>query len=119
MKPNYGSFCGDQAARAGKWAHLVGDVADTSEPSPPVKFNADASIHVSELPAGASVPFELRAGRQAYLLVVEGSAAVAGAHGEAQVAQHDGAELYGPSALRFTAGPSGAHLLLVEMAGRG
>jgi redox-sensitive bicupin YhaK (pirin superfamily) len=115
LAPNYGSFVGDAAARAGAWAHLVGDVDDASR-APPVRFNADANIHVAELQAGGALDFPLVAGRQAYLLVLEGGARVAGAHGEAPMAQHDGAELQGPSALRVAAGEHGAHLLLVEMA---
>ena len=115
LPPRYGSCAGDAAARRQKWAHLVGDVADATR-SPPVKFNADANIFAAELGAGSSLDFALDAGRQAYVLQLEGGAALAGAHGEATLAQHDGAELVGPAALRFTAGGSGAHILLVEMA---
>ena len=115
LPPRYGSCAGDAAARRDKWAHLVGDVADASR-SPPVKFNADANIFVTELGAGSKLPFALQAGRQAYVLQLEGDAAVSGAHGEATLAQHDGAELVGPSELSFKAGAKGAHVLLIEMA---
>ena len=115
LPPKYGSSAGDAPARRQQWAHLVGDVADATR-APPVKFNADANIYATELAAGTSLDFALADGRQAYIVQLEGDAAVAGAHGEAQLAQHDGAEVYGPSALRFTAGASGAHILLIEMA---
>ena len=85
--------------------------------APPVKFNADANVFVTELAPGASPPpFELGVGRQAYMLAMEGDACVEGAHGDAALAEADGAELRGPSTLRVTAGARGAHLLLVEMA---
>ena len=115
LPPAYGSCPGDAAARRDKWAHLVGDVADTAR-SPPVQFNTDANIFVTELSTGSSVPFTLQAGRQAYVLQLEGDSAVTGAHGEATLAQHDGAELVGPSELSFKAGAKGAHILLIEMA---
>ena len=117
LPPRYGSCAGDAAARRQGWVHLVGDVADDTR-APPVKFNADANIYATELAAGTTLDFDLQAGRQAYLVQLEGDAAVAGAHGEAQLAQHDGAELLGPSALRFQAGASGAHILLIEMAAK-
>ena len=115
LPPRYGSCAGEAPVRRQQWAHLVGDVADATR-APPVKFNADANIYATELAAGTSLDFALAAGRQAYVVQLEGDAALAGAHGEAQLAQHDGAEVYGPSALRFTAGASGAHILLIEMA---
>ena len=115
LTPNYGSYAGDAAARKDAWQHLVGDVADARS-APPCRFNADANIYVSELSPGKALDFELRAGRQAYLLAVEGSVRVGGAHGDTELAQHDGAELTGPSATHFTAGDAGAHLLLVELA---
>jgi redox-sensitive bicupin YhaK (pirin superfamily) len=75
LPPNYGSFAGDAAARRDAWAHLVGDVADAKR-QPPVKFNADANIYVTELSPGAVLTFPLAAGRQAYLLACEGDARV-------------------------------------------
>jgi redox-sensitive bicupin YhaK (pirin superfamily) len=119
LPPNYGSFAGDAAARRDAWAHLVGDVADAKR-QPPVKFNADANIYVTELSPGAVLTFPLAAGRQAYLLACEGDARVGGAHGaDVQLATHDGAEVFGPSELRLTAGADGAHVLLIEMARSG
>ena len=115
LKPCYGSCAGDAAARRDKWAHLVGDVADASR-APPVRFNADANIFATELGASSSVAFALQEGRQAYVVQLEGDAALTGAHGEATLTQHDGAELVGPSKLRFKAGARGAHILLIEMA---
>lgn len=115
LKPCYGSCAGDAAARRDKWAHLVGDVADASR-SPPVRFNADANIYVTELGSGSSVAFTLQEGRQAYIVQLEGDCTVTGAHGEAMLTQHDGAELLGASELRWKAGARGAHILLIEMA---
>jgi redox-sensitive bicupin YhaK (pirin superfamily) len=115
LPPNYGSYSSETAARSNAWAHLVGDVADAASAAP-VKFNADANVHVTELAPGVTTTFELRERRQAYLLSIEGSVRVESVHEAAELAEADAAELRGPSTLRFTSGAQGAHLLLVEMA---
>jgi len=73
----------------------------------------------AELGAAKALTLELKAGRQAYFLQVEGSSGVAGDGVDAALARHDAAELVGPCQLTFTAGAEGAHLLVVEMAGAG
>ena len=80
LKPNYGSFVGDAAGRAGRWQHLVGDVDDAKH-TPHVHINTDANIYAAELAAGASLAFELKQQRQAYVVLLEGAAAVSGPHG--------------------------------------
>lgn len=96
-------------------SHLVSDNADTLT-NTPIKINQDANIHVTEVFPGHSVDFELKEGRQAYLLCIEGSATFTGLHGEEHLEQHDAAELFGPNVITATpSGDSAAHMLLVEM----
>lgn len=135
LKPNYGSFVGDEAGRRNQWQHLVGDVND-SKSSSAIQINQDANIHVTEIDAGETVTFTVAEGRQAYLLCVEGAGVVRGDHGSDEVlVRHDAAEVYGPNTFTITpaevsaestetaatAGAGAAHFLLVEMkhTGRG
>lgn len=117
LAPNYGSMRGDaaaEAARRDRWAHLVSD-ASSSRAKTPVQIGQDCNVFVAELSPGASPgPLELAAGRQAYLLCVEGGAALPG--GEAALRRHDAAELKGPLSLEWSAGDAGALLLVFEMA---
>merc|ERR1711972_449773 len=88
----------------------------------PVKINTDANIFVTEIAGDRTLDFDVRPGRQAYLLCIDGntvvdaSASVAGRNGGGQgvkLARHDSAELVGPVSFSVT-GP--VHLLLVEIA---
>lgn len=119
LNPNYGSMRGDEMKQARKnaWAHLVSDVKHAA--ATPVKINADANIHVTELDPACSLDFRLGTDRQAYLLCVEGSIDVTGDSLQESLSQHDAAEMVGREEFKFTAGPKGAHLLLVEMRGQG
>mmetsp|Transcript_75863 Transcript_75863/g.222377 ORF Transcript_75863/g.222377 Transcript_75863/m.222377 type:complete len:296 (-) Transcript_75863:172-1059(-) len=116
LTPNYGSMIGDasaNAARTDKWAHLVSDV--NSRAKTPVQISQDCNVYVTEIsPSLSPGPFELASGRQAYLLCVEGAASLRGS--EVALRRHDAAELKGPLSLDWSAGSSGALLLLFEMA---
>lgn len=115
LRPNYGSMVGDELAaeaRRDKWAHLVGDAADGAPV--PVQINQDCSVFACEVSSGsAAPPLELRAGRQAYMLCVEGSLEAAGG---GRMARHDAAELKGPMTLELTASAEGTLVLVFEMA---
>lgn len=133
LTPNYGSFKGDKAGRKDRWAHLVSD-AQAAEIDTPIKIQQDANIFVAELSSGKTLEFEVRAGRQAYLLCLEGNVRVAGSNGqEVNLNRHDAAEVHGALQLTFTRDESSqrsrdvetkqnrdiVHLLLVEMAATG
>ena len=92
----------------------------------PIKIFQDANIFVTEVHATASeeeqqqpVTFELQAGRQAYLLCVEGSARVTTEQGVSEVDQHDAAEVFGPTRIvvrnALPVGSRPSHMLMVEM----
>lgn len=114
LPPNYGSMVGDEVAaarRLNQWAHLVSDVQSSA--STPVQINQDCNVYVLELDAAASSPvLEVAAGRQAYLLAVEGDFAV----GDVMLSSHDAARIRGETTLELKAGESGGLALLFEMA---
>jgi redox-sensitive bicupin YhaK (pirin superfamily) len=138
LTPNYGGYAGDLEACTDKFQHVASDVANANAKTP-VKVHCDANIFVAEISKGSSVTLPVSEVRQAYVVVLEGSAvsvkaanAVLGAprsnaEGDAiQVAAaHDAFEVYGGetgTVLSFTAaGATPAHVLVVEMAqdGRG
>ena len=110
LAPNYGSHVTDSSSRADKWCHVVSPVtgAGPAGGTAPVQINQDANIRVAELSPGFTLPLSVGAGRQAYLLCMEGSAG--------DLSKHDAAELSAGAELSLTAGSEGAHLLVVEMA---
>ena len=137
LRPNYGSFQGDEASRRAGWAHIVGDVNKSGGAKPPIEINQDANLYVTEL-SDATEPrsITIAEGRQAYLLCVEGSTEVTAANidnnsNEVQkdtLHRHDAMEIFGPLTLTVTKIDSDqcestetgnsitdSHLLLVEM----
>lgn len=116
LKPNYGSATSTPEERRNQWAHLVSDVADKASATG-CKINQDASVYASELDAQRSVPFAVEAGRQVYLVCLEGAITLVGADGRSERLQrHEAAEASGPQELRVSTLEAGAHCLLVEMA---
>ena len=97
-------------------AHLVSDVQ--GKEITPIKINQDANIHISEVDAGNTVTMEIKSGRQAYLLCMEGSFCASVVNKKECLQRHDAAELVGPLILSITpsSGDSpSAHMLIVEM----
>jgi len=106
LKPNYGSALGDITGRQDCFSHLVGDVeaagddAASGRDGPAVRINQDANIYVAEFSAlGNGTQFNVAAGRQAYVLCLEGGISIAGEEVTAALGRHDAAEVFGPSDL--------------------
>ena len=101
LKPNYGSFTGKPADRQNKWAHLVTDV-NSNDSVAPIKINTDANFFVTQTQVVHNTTFELKAGRQAYMICVEGSEVhIQSDSGVNEtLTRHDAAEVFGP--LTFT-----------------
>lgn len=114
LTPNYGSASFAPEARRNRWAHLVGDVGGKEAK---IAINQDANVYATELDAGARINFSLGAGRQAYLVCLEGALRLAHAKGAEELDMHEACEVGGQQALELSAGPAGAHCLLVEMRG--
>ena len=89
----------------------------TSGASTDIKINADANIFVSEIEHGSTLAFEIKEGRQAYFLCIEGSSKICGdLNGEITLNRHDAAEIYG--AINIFVAPTSSekiHVLIVEM----
>jgi len=113
LPPNYGSFSGGNSM-LDSWSHLVSDIAGDADT--PVKINTDANIFVAEVTAGRGIPLQINAGRQAYMLCVEGSAKVGLLGEEVHLHQHDACEVHRMGDLTVVAGVHGVHILVVEMA---
>jgi redox-sensitive bicupin YhaK (pirin superfamily) len=116
LKPNYGSSSGEKVNAVNQWSHLAGDIMNKSITCP-IKLNQDVNMHIIKIsPNTTGGDFSIGAGRQAYLLCVEGSAVMNGAFSPLSLNQHDGSEIYSGTNIAFTAGSAGVHLLLFEMA---
>ncbi|CAE7807623.1 unnamed protein product [Symbiodinium sp. CCMP2456] len=114
LKPNYGSSLGGPEAaadRRDKWAHMVSD--EMSSVATQIKIHQDCNVFCTELSPGKTSPvLNIAAGRQAYMLCVEGEIRCE----KQSLHRHDAAEVKGPLELELSAGPSGALVLLFEMA---
>lgn len=69
-KPNYGDFRLNWSDRVNRWFHIVSGQQGLA----PIKINQDANIYVLELDGGKTIDFEVKLGRQAYLVLIEGDA---------------------------------------------
>jgi len=124
LEPSYGGFDGmtadAQAARKNALTQLVGDRDNPTHRDAPVLIAQDCAMYSAELEPSRTVEFPLTHGRQAYLLCVEGAMQAGGGAAEddkpIQLVRHDAAEWRGQGTIRLTAGTTGAHLLLLEMA---
>ena len=115
IKPVYGSSISKEENRLNQWAHLVKDIKDTSVDCP-ISISQDANIFVAEIDSGKTINFELKEGRQSYLLCIEGDVSIQGSPSSIQLSRHDAAEIIGKQQLSFSSqNDSKAHLLMVEM----
>lgn len=122
LKPNYGSSRGDSALRANAWHHMVSDV-ENAKVKTDVKINTDANMYAAEIESGRELVLSVEAGRQAYVLCIDGTSKFIQKQGipgdevctDAGIVleRHDASEIVGPMHVTVT-GPS--HLLVVEMA---
>lgn len=124
LKPNYGSYnatkdCGKEKNNI---QYLASDTGNTGADTP-VKLNQDVNTKAAELELGKSVSIDLKKGRQAYLLCIEGGIEINGT----KLAKYDAAEIKGDdTALEIkateveeTENGEVAHFLLFEMADDG
>ena len=74
-------------------------------------------MYASELDSGNTVEFDFTDDRIGYILCIEGSVDVTGAHGTAEkLVRHDAADVKGPNKLSLNAGDNGVHFILISMA---
>lgn len=70
--PNYGDYRFKMEDRHNKWQHMVSN----KEGQAPIKIHQDANIYSLELDQDKEISFPVAAGRQAYLVQIEGSSTI-------------------------------------------
>jgi redox-sensitive bicupin YhaK (pirin superfamily) len=75
--PNYGDYRFNWDDRIDKWLSIATSF-DNNNSAVPVKIHQDINAYAAYITAGKSLPFEVAAGRQAYLVLAEGKARVNG-----------------------------------------
>lgn len=103
--PNYGEYKFKWNEREDKFLHMV----SSKEGDAPVKINQDVNFYVIELSKDKEEKFEIKSGRQAYMVQIEGSSVVNGI----ELNMRDGLESIGES-LEIKALEK-SHILIIEM----
>ncbi|CAD8140191.1 unnamed protein product [Paramecium octaurelia] len=114
-KVQYKSYRGQNGQANNQWFHLVGDLQENSQA--PATINQDANIWINEF--STEQRFEIKEGRQAYLLCVEGQFEMTIEQNlplqelkSQLINQHDGVKVFKSIVLKPK---DKAHVLLVEM----
>ena len=125
LKPNYGGFDASKRSRPqprNEFDTLVDDIERKSSSTAPCLMHTDVRMSVALIDSGASARYELAAGRQLYVLQVEGASTVSGAR------DNDTVQLERHEALRVTDGAGtltfahrdhadgASHVLVVDVA---
>lgn len=73
--PNYGDHRFVWEDRVSKWLPIATWYENTASTAP-IKVHADVNVYVAAVPAGEAIELTIAPGRQAYLVLIEGSVAV-------------------------------------------
>ena len=103
--PNYGEYKFKWEEREDKFLHMV----SSKDGDAPVKINQDVNFYVIELSKDKEESFEIKEGRQAYMVQIEGKSLV----NEIEMDTRDGLESIGES-LNIKALEK-SHFLIIEM----
>lgn len=97
--------------RENKLLHIVGN--PKNKETSPLYINADVNFYASEITdSRATVEFELKPGRQAYINCAEGSVQI---DGFPALNEQDSLELTEPAKLTFSLKGKHAHFIIIEM----
>jgi redox-sensitive bicupin YhaK (pirin superfamily) len=107
--PDYGDVRFKFEDRVDRWLPIAAWTENT-ESDAPIKIHQDMNIYATMIRAGKSLPFEIREDRQAYMILIEGSADVNGT----ELNMRDAVEITGESI--DVHAKEYAHLLILEMA---
>jgi quercetin 2,3-dioxygenase len=107
IEPSYEQRPFPDAEKRGQWRLIASPTGEQGS----VTIQADASLRVTKLAPGESLPFALREGRQAWLQMAKGAATLNGT----PLHQGDGAAITGESALTLVATEE-AEALLFDLA---
>ncbi len=105
-QPNYGDEQFPWELRENKWLHIVSG----QEGGAPIHIHQDMDISVCFLNAGNQLKYDLAAGRQAYLVQIEGDGKVNGS----QLHTRDAAEITQEQTILLQA-DTDAHYILLDM----
>ncbi len=101
----------DLVDRENKLLHLVGNPKNKA--TSPLYINSDVNLYASELTdSRATVEFELKPGRQAYINCVEGSMHI---EGYPSLNERDSLELSAAGNINFSLKGPHAHFIIIEM----
>lgn len=103
--PAYGEYKFEWNERENKFLHFVSG----KDGKAPIKVNQDVNFYVIELEGGREETFEVKEGRQAYLVQIEGTATI----NSVSLNMRDGLESIGES-LKIKANEK-SHILIIEM----
>jgi len=73
-KPNYGEYRFPWEERKNKWLHMVSG----KEGEAPIKINQDVNFSALELEENGEIEYEIKEGRQGYLVQIEGEGIING-----------------------------------------
>ena len=108
-KPNYGDFRFKLEDRENRWLPIAASY-DNKASDAPIRIHQDINAYATILKDGHSLDFTVGAGRQAYLVLIEGDAEINGV----PLTQRDGLEIVEEN---ITINPKdSAHILIIEMA---
>jgi redox-sensitive bicupin YhaK (pirin superfamily) len=110
VTPQYGDFRFAFADRENVWLPLAAGLHNAAS-SAPIKIHADINAYAATAEPGKNLAFTVSPGRQAYLVMIEGRAAVSGV----VASTRDAVEIIGENITVTPEEP--AHMLLIEMAG--
>ena len=77
LKPNYGDYRFRLEDRYDRWMPVASNV-DNEGSKAPIRIHADINAYATILSEGKTMDFEVKAGRQAYLVLIEGEAEIGG-----------------------------------------
>ncbi|WP_291570273.1 pirin family protein [Clostridium sp. UBA4548] len=104
-EPNYGEYRFPWEERKNRWLHMVSN----KEGDAPIRINQDINLLALELEEGNKIEYEVKEGRQAYLVQIEGISSINGI----DLNQRDAMEIVEEN-IRLKA-KSLSHLLIIEM----
>ena len=105
-QPNYGDYLFKKEERKNRWLNIVSGPSGNA----PVRIHQDANLFVGEFDEGKEFSFEVKPGRQAYVVQIEGRASFSGVILETRDAAEAVETKLAIQAL------TKSHILIVEMA---
>ena len=104
-EPAYGDYRFKWDDRINKWLNIV----SSKDGAAPIKINQDTNFYVVELDEGKEIDFSVEAGRQAYLVQIEGDSTI----NDIELDERDALEIVEENVLIKSNTKS--HILVIEM----